>query len=284
MSSCHEHRPPVAIGGVGGSGTRLIASIVIKLGYYLGTDLNEANDNLWFTLLFKRAELWPPEQHYEEIGRAYTIFAKAMSDQQPWQQPEIQYIRSLCVDERPKHDVAWLHDRADRLVEAEYLSDCENWGWKEPNTHIFLPALLNQSPNLKYIHVVRHGLDMALGVNQNQLRLWGRQILQEPEIDINPSTSFRYWCAAHRRIAKIGKTMGNHFLMLNYDKLCMEPESGLVQLLNFLRIKVTRRLLNELVNVIETPQSMGRHRLQKPDEVNPEDLAYLTEMGYSILE
>ena len=48
---------PVAIGGVGGSGTRLIAQLLMELGVYMGSDRNDANDNLWFTLLFKRIEI-----------------------------------------------------------------------------------------------------------------------------------------------------------------------------------------------------------------------------------
>ena len=34
-------RAPVAIGGVGGSGTRLIAAILRRLDYYMGDDLND---------------------------------------------------------------------------------------------------------------------------------------------------------------------------------------------------------------------------------------------------
>ena len=48
----HQFKPPVAIGGIGGSGTRLIAQCLKELGFYLGGDLNQANDNLWFVLLF----------------------------------------------------------------------------------------------------------------------------------------------------------------------------------------------------------------------------------------
>ena len=46
--------PQVAVGGLGGSGTRLIANLLKLHGFYLGTDLNESLDNLWFTLIFKR--------------------------------------------------------------------------------------------------------------------------------------------------------------------------------------------------------------------------------------
>ena len=46
--------PPLVIGGLGGSGTRVVADIVLAQGWYLGQDLNRAKDNLLFTLLFKR--------------------------------------------------------------------------------------------------------------------------------------------------------------------------------------------------------------------------------------
>ncbi len=53
----NKHDSPVAIGGVGGSGTRVVAQLLMKLGFYIGSDLNKANDNLWFVLLFNRIEI-----------------------------------------------------------------------------------------------------------------------------------------------------------------------------------------------------------------------------------
>ena len=52
---------PVVIGGVGGSGTRVVVEIMRRLGVYTGSDLNKAGDNKWFTLLCKlpRWELDP---------------------------------------------------------------------------------------------------------------------------------------------------------------------------------------------------------------------------------
>ena len=47
----------IAVGGVGGSGTRLIAAFLDRLGIYMGDDQNESLDNLWFNLLFKQHPL-----------------------------------------------------------------------------------------------------------------------------------------------------------------------------------------------------------------------------------
>ena len=56
---------PVVVGGVGGSGTRVVAQLLIELGFDMGSDLNESLDDLGFTALFKRRNLWPLERNGE---------------------------------------------------------------------------------------------------------------------------------------------------------------------------------------------------------------------------
>ena len=69
----------VAIGGVGGSGTRLVAEIVERFGFYLGGSLNNKHDNLWFTLLFQRPCWFEQFPSDEEIAPAIALFCKAMT-------------------------------------------------------------------------------------------------------------------------------------------------------------------------------------------------------------
>ena len=49
-----KNNGPLVIGGMGGSGTRLVAELCSLFGYYLGDDLNIASDNLLYTLIFRR--------------------------------------------------------------------------------------------------------------------------------------------------------------------------------------------------------------------------------------
>jgi hypothetical protein len=42
--------------------------MVLDLGFYRGTDLNRAHDNLWFTLLFKRPEWYAKERGVTRAG------------------------------------------------------------------------------------------------------------------------------------------------------------------------------------------------------------------------
>lgn len=45
---------PIVIGGVGGSGTRMVAGLLQSFDVNLGDALNESLNILWFTLLFRR--------------------------------------------------------------------------------------------------------------------------------------------------------------------------------------------------------------------------------------
>jgi hypothetical protein len=198
---------PIAIGGVGGSGTRVIAEILHAQGIYLGDDLNAASDNLWFTLLFKRAELFPDDNNLGEMNQGCDLFVKVMMQAQDFGQDvepfltlqDRGFLNRLAAEDRLQHPKEWLKRRVDSIhlkfsgQQGDSTGD-DRWGWKEPNSHFFVPYLKSRIPELRYIHVVRHGLDMAFSKNQNQLAFWGERLLGRP-VDVNdPSDSLSYWC------------------------------------------------------------------------------------------
>ena len=273
--------PPVAIGGVGGSGTRLIAALLARLGFYMGNDINPAKDNLAFTLLFKQSSLWPLDKNRGQIERSIQIFLNAMYYRQPLTSGDIDHLESLADKARFNAPREWLQQRAHKLIDAQTEGERpENWGWKEPNTHIFLPSLVENIPGLKYIHVMRHGLDMAYSNNQAQLHFWGEALTGSPCADNSPGDSFRYWCAAHRRVVRTGKEMGKNFLLLNFDKFCTNPDAGIKELLQFLGKDADRPLLEELVKTVNRPTSIGRHLNQA--RINPaaRDIKLLQALGF----
>ena len=57
---------PVVIGGIGGSGTRVVG-LLQQLGFDIGSDLNDSLDDLSFTALFKRPALWPLCEHIDQL-------------------------------------------------------------------------------------------------------------------------------------------------------------------------------------------------------------------------
>jgi hypothetical protein len=48
---------PIVIGGIGGSGTRILAEILQIKNFYIGGSLNPPKDNLWAVFLFNRRSI-----------------------------------------------------------------------------------------------------------------------------------------------------------------------------------------------------------------------------------
>lgn len=274
----HDQSPvPVAIGGVGGSGTRLVAQVVQALGVHLGDDLNQALDNLWFTLLFKRIEaLHCSEQEFDRLTRA---LVSGLTGGQPPDDPLRQLVENCAVQDREQHPAKWLGDRAASLLDAAARPSRSSgtWGWKEPNTHLFIERLWQRLPTLRYIHVVRHGLDMAYSRNQNQLQLWGEQVLGE-DGPITPARSLAYWCCVHQRMQQLLADNPERMYWLDYDALCREPERILGDLCVFLDIDASQA---QSLNV-PVVQQAPRHTSLSIDALAPENVAYVRSLGYII--
>lgn len=270
---------PLAIGGVGGSGTRLIARLLLELGWYLGEDLNGAHDNLWFTLLFKRAEILDlPDAGFAALT---DLFARRMTGASALAEGQAALIRSLASTDRSQHPAAWLQMRADSfLTTPGGAAPGQPWGWKEPNTHLVIDRLRRCLPRLRYLHVVRNGLDMAYSRNQNQLALWGPRVLDDPAAPYSPRRSLQYWRWVQERILGLGAAMGTDFLWLDYDHFCAKPTVGLERLLAFLGTAVDEPTRQRLLDLVQPPTSLGRFKAGGLDVFNPADVAYARRLGF----
>ena len=277
------HSPLVAIGGVGGSGTRVVADIAQCLGIAIGDDLNGALDNLAFTLLFKEAGATScgPEPFRHRAG----IFAAAMHGGMPLSDAQSACVQALVeagarpVNAAVQHDVAWLRERASALHRSAARTATLDgpWGWKEPNTHVVLPQLVACFPTLRYVHVVRNGLDMAFSENLNQLDFWGSWWLGR-RVERTPRDALAYWCAVHRRAESMAVAMGERFFWLDYDGLCAEPLPWLRRLMAFLGYSDEQA--NALLSRVSVQPSSGRRRHADLGQFAAPDLDYLRQLGH----
>jgi len=175
---------PVIIGGIGGSGTRVLTEILQLFGFFLGKDLNIALDNESFTLLFKHPSwLHQNINNPEIISSRLSLFKKAMTCTQPFTKNELQTLdditRIMAVNGHNLNNNEgygeWAYYRKKKImVESGFREgNYTGWGWKEPNSYLLLDHYPEVFPGFRYIHVIRHGLDMAFSKNQNQLYNWG---------------------------------------------------------------------------------------------------------------
>lgn len=271
---------PISIGGVGGSGTRVVAALFRDLGYYLGDDLNEAYDNLWFTLLFKRRSILL--QTELEFRRLVDLFFKRMTFPERLSRQDAKLGFGLAEMGRLQHSQEWLLERAHSFSRgAPSRRENQPWGWKEPNTHIVIDRILAARPNLLYIHAVRHPIRMALSQNQNQLQNWG-PIFFERDVTIEPRLSLAYWCAAHRRILGFRQSILRRMLFVDYDQLCADPDGQYTKIVQFSGVAADSGSLQRFKEYLWRRDDNSSHGEVDLTLFDPEDLGYVQEIGYAL--
>ena len=172
------------------------------------------------------------------------------------------------------------------LTEKPKISSTHiGWGWKEPNSHIYIEHMAEFFTDFKYIHTIRHGLDMAFSKNQQQLFNWGPLFgvqLPRNRSDL-PKASLKYWILANRRAIKIGENLGSDkFLLINFDKLCITPKLEIKRIQSFLNSNPDSKCLEQVFNLPKKPKSLGRYRNENLRQFDSTDLDTVKSFGYSL--
>jgi len=253
-----------AIGALGGSGTRAVAEVLIKAGIYLGADLNNANDNLVFTRLFKQPD-WFNKATEEDIFRRLRIFEKYMLQQKLTRNEIAEYFQATKSNSvfrtSPIHYLLFFIKNI-----ITKTNERKAWGWKEPNSMIYIESIAKYFNSIKYIHVIRNGLDMAFSNNKQQLENWGQRFGIEYNKNSDNSTTLTikqldYWCRANTMAIDYSKKfLKGKFFLLNHTAFCKNPGTEVPLLLNFLNIKVEKELMEELIKIPKIPATIDRYK------------------------
>jgi len=268
---------PIVIGAVGGSGTRVFAQILQKSDVFIGNELNGALDNLMFSRLFRIPEFYTDQLDHFTFKRL-SLFEKYMTNKKPG-------INDLAVMFRCNKNNAYYNNSIRTYYNLlKPKPETATWGWKAPLSQLYINALSVYFPHMKYIQVVRNGLDMAFSDNVNQLRIWGH--LFELEYKDNdkklPSKLLKYWYHSNKTAIEKGREkLGKRFLTISFEDLCRYPEKEVPKLIDFLELKVTKKLLEEIITLPKIPKSHQRYKKQE-HSFNNEELLLIEEIDYMV--
>jgi hypothetical protein len=278
---------PLVIGALGGSGTRVPAQALIAAGAFLGTELNPARDNLVFTALFRRPR-WAARAGDARVRRQLDTFVRYMRRHR-YGPADYARFAGAAVDHDPQRSLResarplWA---AVRRRPAPRQSQAPVWGWKEPNSHVFLPQLIERFPGLRYVYMVRHGLDMAHSRNTRQLRVWGDRFGVAAPPDDDPAATARaqldFWIAATRRALDLGGRLGERFLVLRYEDLCDAPERELGRVLALGGLDAGPERLAALGAQVRRPASVGRWRERGTGQFGAAQLEAVESLGFDV--
>lgn len=260
----------------------------MNAGVYFGPDLIDTNDNVWFTVLFKRPA-WYAKAGRNEIFNGLGVFQKAMCGDQNYSLADALFLTKAAFDIaqngiEPNRTFAglWPFKRAAKMI--LHTTSKSPWGWKEPNTHILLEHVMSYFPSLKYIHVMRNGLDMAYSGNQQQLLMWAHLYgIDRPNSEAElPKKSLLYWLRANQRIIGLAEELGSErILIVRYDDLCADPVAGIKEILHFLNLDWAN--VETLAQVVQPSASSGRHRNMDLTMFADEELESVRRLGFKVM-
>lgn len=236
---------PVVIGGTGGSGTRVFAVTCEQAGFYMGDALNFAHDSKIFAPLLSQ---W--------------VNPYLMKDTSSFQAEEMEAALREAIH-----------------THRNGIGPERRWGWKNPRIFFILPEIHKIFPQMKFIHVVRDGRDIAFSRNQNQPNLHGAALLgSQAESQSVPDRAITFWNNINLKVARYGEThLGDHYLRIKLEDMCLNTQPTLSRMLEFLG--VNGQGLDQLAGHVETPESINRW--QKEDD---QVIASLHELGREALE
>ncbi len=228
---------PCIIGGTGGSGTRAIARIVQAGGMFIGTHRNVSEDALdlisypWFKILLSYWQSPIPPQQYSEA---------------------VHYLQ-LALEEH--------------LAALNTHQNMQQWGWKIPPSIFALPFLREQFPQMKCLHLVRDGRDMAFSKNQNQLGYLGPVVLtSEEQTWSQPLQSMALWSRLNLLTANYGEQqMPHQYLRVRFEDLCAKPVEVTARIFEFFNLKGDPEQIAR--EIVEIPLSLGRWHSQDSEMI-----------------
>jgi len=277
---------PLVIGGLGGSGTRVLADALRDAGVDMGRSFNAAYDNLVFTALFKRPR-WFATATGADVGRYLDTFTRYSRDRAFTPGDLVRLTRAI-FDHDPTVGRRESAERVRKAFERRPRAERRTapaWGWKEPNSHLFLPQLIDHYAGLRFVYVARHGLDMAYSANVNQLRNFGDQFgfpfPTEGGPDAEAAAQLSYWIHMTQRALDQGGRLGDRFLYLRFDDVCADPEGELRRLLEFTGVSPGDDL-GAITSKVRTPSSSGRWRTHADRPFTDEQVDAVRRFGFDV--
>lgn len=285
-----NNNAPIIVGGHGGSGTRVIAQILMESGVYMGQDLNKELDSLVFTYFFKHPQLYrEPTSNLDALyGKLIPLhekvhFGYVPGNKEEWSSFFKEGYRHFRGPYRHKYDNLWLLTRFYRLISTTKIEDVNLWGWKEPHTVFHLEKIKEYYHDAKFILVVRNGMDMVFTKTLQQLKYWG-EFFDCDSKDFSERNILEFWCQLNSRtISKCNELFGDNFLTLKHENICKNPESEIDRILEFVGIE-KNDVSKHIYTIPRTPSTYKRYLEHDLSWVDSEVKQKLAELGYDLDE
>ena len=270
---------PVVVVGMHRSGTSLVSRILDDCGVMMGKDLQEDHESIFFISL--------NEWIYGNAGASWER-PGALSDLTnlpPAMEAVEEYVRKR------------LSSRSSRKYSGKLLKNGlfdmdERWGWKDPRNGPTLPLWRSIWPDMKVIHVIRHGVDVAASLKTRNSAHWEGDVSRFkkwlPTYSWRSSKSpimrgqrsstleggLSFWSEQLEIESEILAPIEDKHVV-RYEELLSSPRDSITKILEYISIEITEEkltLIEETINPSRAFAFMNNPELLEFAEKNAETL------------
>ena len=246
---------PFVIVGMHRSGTSLVSRILDRSGVFMGLDLQEDHESKFFIKLNK----WIYENAGADWARPMAL--QELMDYEPAKKKVEEYVKSRVSSKSSKKY------SGKRLKKGLFDLDSK-WGWKDPRNGPTLPIWKEIWPEMKIIHVTRHGVDVAASLQARSSKNWeqdesrfskwvkmyrwkdSRSPIRRGQRAATLSHALDFW-SEQMEVENKNLEECEFVLEVRYEDLLTKPKSAIKQIWNFIDIERDDSLLEDISQSID---------------------------------
>ncbi|GIS92644.1 MAG: hypothetical protein CM1200mP21_09390 [Candidatus Poseidoniales archaeon] len=249
------------------SGTSLVSRLLDKSGILMGKDLQSDHESKFFIGLNK----WVYENAGADWARPAAV--AELVDFEPAREKVEQYLRDRVSSSASRKYSGQSHSN------GLFDLDCP-WGWKDPRNGPALPFWTSIWPEMRIIHVVRHGVDVAASLHTRSKRNWSEDVnrferwlpffgwrsnkppIRRGQRAATLSHALDFW-AEQMAIEQTVLEGRENVLTIRYEDLLTDTESTLRQILEHISVSADPELLNHLEGMVDSTRGPYAYRGDK---------------------
>jgi hypothetical protein len=246
---------PFVIVGMHRSGTSLVSRILDRSGVFMGLDLQEDHESKFFIKLNK----WIYENAGADWARPMAL--QELMDYEPAKKKVEEYVKSRVSSKSSKKY------SGKRLKKGLFDLDSK-WGWKDPRNGPTLPIWKEIWPEMKIIHVTRHGVDVAASLQARSSKNWeqdesrfskwvkmyrwkdSKSPIRRGQRAATLSHALEFW-SEQMEVENKNLEECEFVLEVRYEDLLTKPKSAIKQIWNFIDIERDDSLLEDISQSID---------------------------------
>jgi hypothetical protein len=232
---------PIVVIGMHRSGTRLLVEVLDKLGVFMGADRQSDSESVAFMRI-----------NEEILHQCGAFWSEPMSAHFMLAQPDVVGQLAASARETLAAQLEKYAGPSGWHLEAS-SKELPAFGWKDPRNTFTLPVWKQIFPNLRAIHIVRHGVDAAASLARRHaaaLRAATGESVPSALTVIRDHalgvlSSRRGWTLAEaltmweqyvEKARQESASLGDRALEVRYEDLLLQPERVISAIAMFCRV------------------------------------------------